>query len=64
MKMAVPALPRLEAERSQPMLIQTTLYDLIAAVGEVVEPEDGDLITTVVHLLTSHRVTPLGHLGN
>ena len=43
------------------MTITTTLYDLIAAIRDVVGPGDDDLVVaTTVHMLSSHWVTLLG----
>ena len=47
-----------------PMTIQTTLYDLIAALSAEVPLDDDDLLTaTVVHFLNTHRVTYTGALA-
>jgi hypothetical protein len=55
-----------QAKSQEPTTIQTTLYDLIAAVRAEVGADDDDLvITTVVHLLNSHRprfIGPARHL--
>ena len=49
---------------SQPRAIQTTLYDLIAALSAEVEPDEDDLLAAaVVHLLHTHRVTCTGSLA-
>ena len=42
---------------SAPTTIETSLYDLIAAIHEVVGPKDDDVVNAVVvHLLNSGRV--------
>ena len=53
------------ARRSpHPTTIQTTLYDLIAALSaEVPFDNDGILTATVVHFLNTHRVTYTGSLA-
>ena len=44
-----------------PSRLTTTLYDVIAAIQDVLSPDDGALVvTTVVHLLQSGRLTWLG----
>jgi hypothetical protein len=44
--------------------IRTTLYDLIAAINEVIGPDEEDLVPAVVaHLLRTYRVTGLGDLA-
>jgi hypothetical protein len=44
-----------------PSRLTTTLYALIAAIQDVVDPEDDALVVvTVVHLLRSRRVSVLG----
>jgi hypothetical protein len=49
--------------RSQVVKIQTTLYDLIATLNTELSPdEDNIVIATVVHFLTTHRVTCTGAL--
>jgi hypothetical protein len=43
--------------------IRTTLYDLIAAINEVIGPDEEELVPAVVaHLLRTYRVTGLGDL--
>ena len=50
-------------ESSHPMAIQTSLYDLIAALSTAAGPDEEDALTAaVVHLLNSHRVTCTGNL--
>ena len=45
------------ADETSSTTVQTTLYDLIAAISSEVGPEDDDLVTaTVAHLLNSGRV--------
>src|SRR5262245_14663768 len=53
------------AHRSlQPQAIQTTLYDLIAALSAEVPHDDDDVLTaTVVHLLHTYRVICTGTLA-
>ena len=49
-------------ERTQSQTITTTLYDLIAALQDVVQPdEDADalVVATMVHLLGTGRITLL-----
>jgi hypothetical protein len=44
-----------------PTCLATTLYDLIAAIQDVVGPEDDVLVVaTVVHLLRSRQLTRMG----
>jgi hypothetical protein len=46
-----------------PTVIQTTLYDLIDAIGEEVELDESALIPDIVmHVLRAHRVTYTGRL--
>ena len=48
---------------SQAAKIQTTLYDLIAAINADLSPnEDNVVIATAVHLLNTHRATCTGAL--
>jgi hypothetical protein len=48
-----------------PTAIETTLYDLIAAISEEVDPAEDDLVTaTVVHLMNSGRVKFSGDSRN
>ena len=45
-------------ERTQSQTITTTLYDLIAALQDVVQPgEDALVVATMVHLLCTGRIT-------
>jgi len=45
-------------EAAVPAAITTTLYDLIAAIRTAVAPDDDPLVvTTVVHILRSRRIT-------
>ena len=47
-------------ERTQSQTITTTLYDLIAALQDVVQPgEDALVVATMVHLLCTGRITLL-----
>ena len=47
-------------ERTQSQTITTTLYDLIAALQDVVQPgEDALVVATMVHLLGTGRITLL-----
>lgn len=46
----------------QTTAIHTTLYNLIAALSAEVGPDEEDVLTTVVHLLNTHRVTCTGDL--
>jgi len=65
----MPAL--LESEETQPApgkrggaLLQTTLFDLIAALQEAGTPEgDAGVVATVLHLLRSGRIRFLGGKG-
>jgi hypothetical protein len=52
-------------EDTTPATIKTTLYDLIAALQEVVEPgEDGLVVATVVSMLRAGRIrSVVGGLG-
>jgi hypothetical protein len=44
--------------------IRTTLYDLVAAINEVIGPDEEDLVPAVVaHLLQTYRVTGFGALA-
>jgi hypothetical protein len=48
-----------------PTVIQTTLYDLIAAISDEVDPAEDDLVTaTLVHLINSGRVRFTGDSRN
>jgi hypothetical protein len=48
---------------SQVAKIQTTLYDLVAALNAEFSPDEDDVVTaTIVHLLNTHRVTCTGAL--
>jgi hypothetical protein len=43
-----------------PSLLHTTLYDLMMAIYETLEPEEEDLVVpTVLHLLQTGRITAL-----
>lgn len=45
------------ADETGSTTVQTTLYDLIAAINSEVGPDDDDLVTaTIVHLMHSGRV--------
>ena len=58
MKTSVAPCPCPLRTTSSPLTIQTTLYDLIAAIRAEVGPDDDDAVTAVVvHLLQTHRVT-------
>ena len=52
-------------EDTAPVTVTTTLYDLIAALQEVVEPgEEGLVVTTVLSLLRAGRIRrAVGGLG-
>lgn len=44
--------------QSKKVVIQTTLYDLIASINETIPPEDDDLVTAAVtRLLNAGRVS-------
>ena len=48
---------------SQVAKIQTTLYDLVAALNAELSPDEDTLVTAaVVHLLNTHQVTCTGAL--
>jgi hypothetical protein len=50
-------------QSSESVTIQTTLYDLIAALSTVIGlDEENVLMATVVHLLNTHGVTCTGNL--
>lgn len=50
------SLSRLEGPSSQPMTLQTTLYDLVAAIGaEVGHEEDERAVALVRQLLNTHE---------
>jgi hypothetical protein len=43
---------------STPVRLQTTLYDLIAAINTETEPEEEEVaLMTIVHLLQTYRIT-------
>ena len=43
---------------STPVRLQTTLYDLIAAINAETEPEEEEVaLATIVHLLQTYRIT-------
>ena len=59
----VTPLRHLENHKSREATIHTTLYDLIAALDEIVAPDEGHAVTaTVVHLLSTRRVMYTGDL--
>ena len=43
-----------------PSRLTTTLYDLVAALREVAEADDAQVVATLVHLLRSGRLTWVG----
>lgn len=44
--------------QAQKVIVQTTLYDLIASINETIPPEKDDLVTAAItHLLDSGRVS-------
>lgn len=48
---------------SQVTKIQTTLYDLAAALNAELSPDEDNIVTaTIVHLLNTHQVTCTGAL--
>ena len=50
-------------EDAIPATITTTLYDLIAAIQDVVQPdEDALVVATMVHLLCTRRITLLSDI--
>jgi hypothetical protein len=50
--------PTVERTFSPPVRLQTTLYDLIAAINAETGPEEEELaLTTIVHLLQTYRLT-------
>ena len=50
-------------EDAIPATITTTLYDLIAALQDVVQPgEDALVVATMVHLLRTRRITWLSNI--
>lgn len=56
-----PMMPKAARVRSQSTTITTSLYDLIAAIGDEVGPNEEELVTaTVTHILQSGRVKFLG----
>jgi hypothetical protein len=49
------------SEEARPLRLTTTLYDLLAALQDVVGPDDDPLVVaTMVHLLRSGRLTVRG----
>jgi len=63
MKTSVQAVPVREVALSEPTPIQTTLYDLIAAIDAEVGPHEEDvMMATVVHFLNAYRITYTGNL--
>ena len=54
MEMTAPAIYSTRQPETEPAVIQTTLFNLIEAIGEEVQPEeDRLLVNTVVHILES-----------
>ncbi len=52
-----------ESPKSQEDVIYTTLYDLLAALNETVDPEEDHIVTTaVLHLLKTRQVMCTGDL--
>lgn len=52
-----------ERVRPRSVMIRTTLYDLIEAIGEEVKPEEGGLVVlTLAHMLDSGRCRLRGDL--
>jgi hypothetical protein len=52
--------PIFKGKKSPSLRIRTTLHDLVAAIRDVVDAEEDDLIVAcVVHVLTKHRVNCL-----
>ena len=50
--------PTVEWTFSTPVRLQTTLYDLIAAINAETEPEEEEVaLATIVHLLQTYRAT-------
>jgi hypothetical protein len=50
--------PTVQRRFSTPVRLQTTLYDLIAAINAETEPEEEEVaLMTLVHLLQSYRIT-------
>ena len=48
-------------QKALPSRLTTTLYDLVAAVQAVVEPDEDELVVaTVVHMLRAGQITFLG----
>jgi hypothetical protein len=63
MKTSVQPVPVREVTQSEVTTIETTLYDLIAAIGTEVGPHEEHIMTaTVMHFLNAHRITCTGHL--
>jgi hypothetical protein len=63
MKTSVQAVPVREVALSKPTTIETTLYDLIAAIDAEVGPHEEHVITaTVVHFLNAYQITCTGNL--
>jgi hypothetical protein len=64
MKTSVQAVPVREVALSEPTTIETTLYDLIAAIDAEVGPHEEHVMTaTIVHLLNAHRITCTGNMN-
>ena len=62
MKASVQAVPAGEVALSESTPIETTLYDLIAAIAAEVGPHEEQVVTaTVVHILNAYRVTCTGN---
>jgi len=62
MQASVQAAPAGEVALSESTPIETTLYDLIAAIAAEVGPHEEQVVTaTVVHILNAYRVTCTGN---
>jgi hypothetical protein len=65
MQISTQSIPAQVLAYTEPTTVETTLYELVEAIGAEVEPGEDDLIiATVVHLLNSGRVKFIGDWKN
>jgi hypothetical protein len=65
MQISTQSIPAQVLAYTEPTTVETTLYELVEAIGAEVEPGEDDLIiATVVHLLNSGRVKFTGDWKN
>jgi hypothetical protein len=65
MQIATQSIPTQVPAYTEPTTVKTTLYELVEAISDEVEPGEDDLIiATVVHLLNSGRVKFTGDWRN